>query len=372
VAQVAVCALLLISSAIVLRSEQRMKGGDTGLDTAGVYDIRTLARYQRPAAARLRQEPGVEAVAICWRAPLYGSLRRMSVTPAGRKDPAISGYNHVSAGYFDVFRIPVLRGRTFTEQEGDAEAPLVLVSEGTARRFWPGQDALGQTFAIPPAPVDDYHRYPGYSSARVIGVVKEVSSGGTDNTAIYFPTGQRSRLNLSVLARLTGSPVDGRRRIEKSLEQIAPSLSDMINPMKDIEALNVYPFRVASWIAGFLAGVALILTVTGIYGVMSYVVSQRAKEIGIRMALGASAPSVLWMVFRQSGKLAAIGALLGGGTALMLSPLFRGVLGSVIQPYEPLPYVVTMTIVFLAAVGASYAPSRRALRIDPMETLRCD
>jgi len=139
-----------------------------------------------------------------------------------------------------------------------------------------------------------------------------------------------------------------------------------------VRALQVYPFQVTFWIAGFLAGVALLLTVTGIYGVMSYVVSQRTKEIGIRVALGASAPAVLWMIFRQSGKLAAIGALIGGGIALMLAPIFGSMIRGAIQPYEPLPYVVTMTVVFLAAVAASYAPSRRALRIDPMETLRCD
>jgi ABC-type antimicrobial peptide transport system permease subunit len=200
-------------------------------------------------------------------------------------------------------------------------------------------------------------------------VVKDVSTGGGDDTCIYFPTDYRSRLNDSILGRITG--VDARRRIEQSLEQIAPSLSDFINPMDDVHALQVYPFRVTFWIAGFLAGVALLLTVTGIYGVMSYVVSQRTKEIGIRVALGAGSAAILWMVLRQSGKLAAIGALIGGAMAMTVAPVFASQIGA-IQPYEALPYLVTMAVVFVAAVAASYAPSRRAVRIDPVVTLRGD
>jgi hypothetical protein len=214
-----------------------------------------------------------------------------------------------------------------------------------------------------------FHRWPAFASAQVVGVVKDVSTGGEDNTCIYFPTSHRAELNDSILVRASG--VDARRRIEQALEQIAPSLSDFIIPMSEVQALQVYPFKVTFWIAGFLAGVALLLTVTGIYGVMSYVVSQRTKEIGIRVALGASGASILWMVLRQSGKLSGIGALLGGGMAAAVAPVFASQIGA-IQPYEAAPYLVTMTVVFVAAVAASYAPSLRAVRIDPMVTLRGD
>ena len=129
--------------------------------------------------------------------------------------------------------------------------------------------------------------------------------------------------------------------------------------------------RVTSWVAAFLAGVALLLTVTGIYGVMSYVVSQRSKEIGIRVALGAGSAAILWMMLRQSGKLAMIGAGVGVGLALMVAPVFANQIGA-IQPYEGGPYLVTIGVVFGAALAAAYAPSRRALRIDPLATLRCE
>jgi ABC-type antimicrobial peptide transport system permease subunit len=145
----------------------------------------------------------------------------------------------------------------------------------------------------------------------------------------------------------------------------------MMIPMDDMKAFAVYPFRAAFWIAGFLGGVALLLTVTGIYGVMSYAVSQRTKEIGIRVALGAGAAAILGMVLRQSVRLAGIGAVIGAGLARLAAPVFANQMEA-IQPYETLPYVLCAVIVLLASVAASYSPSRRALRIDPVEALRCD
>lgn len=372
VGQVAVCALLLILCAIVLRSEGRVSRQELGLDTTNVWDVRAMPRYQARVAARLREEPAVEVVANAWRAPLYGPLRRLSVTPSGSGQPVASAYNFVSGGYFDVFRIPLARGRQFTAAESDAEAPVVVVSEAAARRFWPGRDGVGEAVAIPPAPVEDsrFNRWPPYASARVIGVAKDVMTGGPDEVCIYFATGARSLKNDSVLLRMN-TGVDAKRRIAGALEQIAPSVSDFLLPMEDVRAIQVYPFQVTSRITGFLAGVALLLTVTGIYGVMSYLVTERAKEIGIRVALGASAPAILWMVLRQSGKLSAIGALIGGGLALAISPLAANQILEV-HPYEALPYAAAVIVVFVAAVAASVAPSRRAVRIDPVVTLRGD
>jgi len=378
IAQVAVCALLLISTAIVLRGGARAAAQPVGLDLHGVWDVRAIARHQPQIFERLSAEPGVEAVAAAWRAPLYGDPRRMALTRAGAKEWA--SYAMVSPGYFAVFRIPVLRGRVFTEAEADAEAAVVLVGEGAARRFWPGQDAVGQTIQIPrPAVRPDpyWTRLPQLTSARVIGVVRDVMSGMTANLSsdsnfvdFYFPTHAGAIGNDSVLVRLRDN-ADGRRRLEAALDRIAPNVADILAPMEDVLAVQMYPFRAAAWVAEFLAGIALLMTVSGIYGVMAYLVSQRTKEIGIRVALGASAGAILRMVLRHSALLAGAGAAIGVTCALAVAPLFAHEL-AVIQPYDWIPYAATAAVVLAAAITASFHPARRAVGVDPVRTLRCD
>ena len=378
IAQVAVCSLLLICTVIVLRSEGRAKVQPArALDTHGVWDLRLLARHQRQVADRLFQEPGVEAVAAAWQAPLYGSPRHIQVIPSSRTKPIGWSYNLVSAAYFPVFRIPLLRGRLFTEAESEAEAPVAVVGESTARRFWPHEDAIGQTIAIPPPanPVDPmFTRLPPFPSARVIGVVADRMSGmvenGKEEVCVYFPTHAGIMGNWGFLVRLRET-ANARRRLEAILDRIAPNLADFLNPMDDVYALQIYPFRITSWVASFLAGVALLMTLSGIYGVMTYLVSQRSKEIGIRMALGAAAWDVVRMVLRQSAWLAAAGAGIGVALALAIAPVFAHQM-EVLQPYDWAPYAATAAVVLAAAVAASYAPARRAVGIDPVTTLRCD
>jgi macrolide transport system ATP-binding/permease protein len=141
--------------------------------------------------------------------------------------------------------------------------------------------------------------------------------------------------------------------------------------MDEVLALQIYPFRAAAWVAEFLGGIALLMTISGIYGVMAYVVTQRTKEIGIRVALGANRGNILGMVLRQSAMLAATGAALGVACALAVSPLIAHELAA-IQPYDWLPYAATAAVVFMAALAASFAPARLAVAIDPVHTLRCD
>ncbi len=378
VLQVAVCSVLLICTAVVLRSEGRAVRQPTGLDTHSVWDVRTIARHQRKAAERLAAEPGVEAVAAAWRAPLYGSARPIFVIPAGSSHPVGLSYNLVSSAYYSVFRIPLRRGRSFSDTESEAEAPVAIVSESAARLLWPGQEAIGQSVTIPAPeqkPDPAFVRLPAFASAAIVGVVADTVTGlldsNTSKACIYFPTHAGIAGNDSVVLRMSGVPSSNRQRIEATLDRIAPGLPDFINPMEDVLALQLYPFRVISWVAGFLAGVALLMTVSGIYGVMSYVVSQRRKEIGIRTALGANPWEVVRLVVRQSAVLAGVGAAAGAALALAISPVFAHQIEA-IQPYDWAPYAVTLAVVMAAAAAASYAPARRAAAIDPVRTLRCD
>jgi len=378
VAQVAVCALLLVTTILVVRSEQRMMAVDIGLDTRGVYDARMVGKRQPAAVERLVRLAGVEAVAVAWRAPLYGSLRQVTVVPSGSKESFNAGYNFVSPAYFAVFHIPVIRGRVFSDAEAEGGAPVAVVSESTAQRFWPGRDALGETIAIPPVRRGDpyYQRIPPFTTARVVGVARNVMNGmaanGPERTCIYFPNATRSPYNDSVLVRMAGGDsAESRRLLATALDEVAPSLADTINPIEEVLAMQAYPFRLAFWVAGFLGAFALVLTVSGIYGVMSYLVSQRKKEIGIRVALGAGSADVIGMVMHQSLRLAAIGAAAGLALMLSLAPLLSNQMEAV-KPYDIAPYAAAAVLVVLATLMASYFPTRRALRIDAATTLRCD
>jgi hypothetical protein len=319
----------------------------------------------------------VDAVVAAWHAPLYGELRHIPVIPEGGKEAIAAGYNFVSAEYFSIFRIPLVQGRGFSTQEAGSEFPVVIVSQATARRFWPGQDALGRWIAIPPqiARVKRFDRTPGYATARVIGVAKDVINGaianGPEPTCLYFPTNPSKTGNDSLLVRVKGDDAAARRQVEAAMNRIAPSIADQIIPMDDVFASQFFPFRVMFWLSAFLGLLALVLTASGIYGVISYLVSQRTREIGIRVALGADVRAVVAMVVKQSMRLAAIGTLAGVLFTLMVAPVFAHQLPA-IDPYDLVAYGGGVLLVLATVLAASFYPSRRAMRIDPAVTLRCD
>ena len=377
VLQVTVCALLLISAGVVLRGQRWVTRQNVGLDTHNVLDLRMVEKYQKRVVERLAGEPAVEAIAAAWKAPLYGATRHISVLPSGRKESIAAGYNFVSEAFFSVFRIPLVRGRIFTAGEAIGGAPVVVVSEAAARRFWPDQDAVGQTIAIEARPhrVPYYDRAPSYATAHVIGIVRDAISGvianGPEPSYIYFPTSPRDADNDSLLVRVKGDAAAGQGALTATLDKIAPSIADQINPMDQVFAVQIYPFRVLFWLSAFLGVLALVLTASGIYGVMSYLVSQRTKEIGIRVALGADVRAVVAMVVKQSMRLAAIGTLAGVLFTLAVAPVFAHQLAA-IDPYDVVAYGGGASLVLAAVLAASFYPSRRAVRIDPAVTLRCD
>ena len=372
--QVAVCSLLLIVTAIVLRSQQRVTARSIGLDLNGVWDARMAGKFQAKAALRLAETPGVEAIAAAWHAPLYGRDRGVAVVPSGSHAAVPMEYNLVSAGFFPVFRIPMVHGRGFTDAEAETDAPVAVVSERAARRLWPGSNPLGQTVSIPRAERKDaYFDRADFTEARVIGVARDVQSGylATSAAIVYFPTNAWAANNDSILVRMSGNPRAARRRIAAALDGIAPSIYDMLNPMDDVLAMQVYPFQVMFWVSAFLGGLALVMTVSGIYGVMSYLVSQRTKEIGIRLALGAAGGDVVRMIVKQSARLALIGVAVGVGLALSIAPVFAHQIEA-IHPYDAMAYGGAVLVVMAAAVAAAFAPSRQAVRVDPVTALRCD
>ncbi len=376
VSQVTVCVLLLTCSGVLLHTGLKLQASDVRLAVDGVLDVHNNeAAIDSKLADRLRQEPWVESVAVAWRAPLYGPWRTIPVSPQAHGKLVRAGYDFVSPEYFDAFRIPLVRGRNFTAEESRSEAAVAIVSEATAARLWPGEDAVGQSFGIEPdRNTNKWVKQPGYHAARVIGVAKDMVSGfiweGIDTTCIYFPTGPQGAKNVSLLVRVKGDPAIARRALDAATSKVSSEISFIV-PMDEAVAVQIYPFRASSWVGSALGGLALALSLSGIYGVLSYLVSQRTKEIGIRMALGASTSSVVRIVLSQSMKLAVIGIVIGATLALGVSRLFASELQNV-NTFDAVAYLGSIAIALLAALAAGYVPSKRAASVDPVTALRCD
>ena len=377
IAQVAVCVLLLICSGVLLRSSNKIQQSDVRMSTAGVIDIRFRADQTDPKVAeRLRREPGVELAAAVSRAPLFGQLWQLPIAARESTSSKLSGYNFVSPEYFGIYKIPILRGRNFTLDESRSEAAVTIVSEKTAAQFWPGGDAIGQTIRIAPdAKADAWMKLPGYRSAVVVGIARDVMSGGPylgiDPTCFYFPTGAQGAKNQSLVLRVNKDSDAFRRKLEIAIAEVSTTSIALMIPAEQAVEVQVYPFKASSWIATFLGGLALVLTLSGIYGVLAYLVSQRTKEIGIRIAMGASAAGVVRLVLAQSMKLAMVGISIGVVFALGVSRLFASEL-ELVNTFDLSAYTGGILTALLAAIAAGYFPSRRAAAVDPIAALRCD
>jgi predicted permease len=371
VSQVTVCVLLLICSGVLLRASQKMQASDVRIVADGVLEIDAYGNLYQKIADRLDRESWIESIGSAFRTPLKGPLRTLPVAP-GARDFVRAGYNFVSPQYFPIFRIPLVRGRNFSAEESRSGAPVAIVSEATAARLWPGEEALGQTLRIEP---EAHQVQPAFHVARVIGVAGDVISGwigdGLDTTCIYFPTAPGAATSNVLLVRVKGDPEAARHALDDAISSVGASWVASIAPVEQAVALQVYPFRAGSWIASFLGALALILSLSGIYGVLSYLVSQRTKEIGIRMALGATRSSVVRIVLSQSMKLAVIGIVIGATLALGVSRLFASDLQNV-DTFDALAYLGSIAVALAAALAAAYVPSRRAAGVDPVTALRCD
>ena len=376
--QVTVCVLLLICAGVLLRAATVLQRREIGLKVANVLYVQVKEKFRAAMAERLATEPGVETVAVAWRAPFFDGLGTIPVTPTGDTNRVQAGYTFVSPEYFEEFRIPLIRGRNFSFDEADAEAPVAIISEAAARRFWPNQDAIGRAIRIEPDSEDPRSsKLPRYHVIRVIGLAGNVTSGFAASDAptspcLYFPTSARFAGESSLLIRVKGDASAARRGLDISLEKSAPGAVDEIIPVQEAIAALTYPFRVAFWISSLLGGLALVLTVSGIYGVMSYLVTQRTREIGIRMALGATTADVTGIVLRQSMKMTVAGVVAGAFLALGASRLLASVLSAMIMldTFDQLVYGGAIGLVLLASAAAAYFPSRRAAQVDPATTLR--
>ncbi len=365
VSQVAVCLLLLVLTGVLLRNSAALQRIAVGYETHGVVSplifSQTAAADSAKLARNLEGQPWVAALAVAMRAPMSGRVRTVPVIPSNHAQAERAGYNMVSGAYFELLHIPILRGRSFAANDDS----VAIVSQATARRFWPGQEPIGKTLDVPQL----------HSRAVVIGVAKDVASGmlfdGADRTMVYFPVAIGSDQARVLLVRGKADSATTRELVEQSLSAVLPDRGSLAVALEDSFVLQVYPFRAAMAISLVLGAVALLLTVSGMYGVMSYIVGQRVREIGIRMALGASPRGVIGLVLRQSGRLAALGLTFGLALSLALAKLLSAAF-FMLRPFDLAAYAGGLAVVALAMLAASWIPSRRASLIHPVDALRAD
>ena len=319
VAQVAVSIVLVITALTLARNGAAIGSIDPGYDTRGVLSVNV--RENRTdlvpkLALILESEPRVAEVATATSNPLFVRTRAVAAASGQAAGARASRYTFVSPTYFSVLRIPVVQGRGFREDEAKSAAPVAIVSAATAHAFWPGEDPVGKTLTIERAegrPVDDL---PGYSRLTVIGTVRDVVSGllvdGQDTNHIYLPASHGDSHVGALLVRGRTDREPGPEVLQQLFRQAAPDPEAFeALPLDEMRALQVYPLQAASWVGCFLAAVALVLSVSGLYGVLTYTLNQRTREIGIRIALGATSRAVIRLVMTQSGRLAGLGAGIG-------------------------------------------------------------
>lgn len=376
--QVFASALLLICAAIFLRSAAASARFDPGFRTADTVTIDGVNEAKRRALLdAIVSSPAVSASAALQPTMMGWPYPALATTDAARTPVA---YRLASPEYFDVFEIRVVRGRTFTAAERDGQHPVAIVSESVARELWPTGVALGQTVRLDHDPevgaVPD-----GQPSSRVVtvvGVAKDVAGFRIMDiraTGVYLPTHVNAP-GTTVAARLAGDPDLAQRTLVDRLTVIDPNMG-MVVGLRSLARMETILLDGAFRISVALGGLALLLTVSGLFSVLSYLVEQRTREIGVRMALGASARSVTRLVLAQSARPVGYGLLAGAAlagalaTALLVMPAGE-LLSQVVHVTDPVAYAGSLALITAACLMAAWVPARRAARLDPMRTLRQD
>ena len=379
--EIALALILLVGAGLLLKSLSNLQGVSPGFDSRGVMtaaislpetrykeDSQQIAFYQA-VAQRLANQPGVNFAAVATPIPFTGMVPSASFSienrPEGPGDPGPhSDLQWVTPGYFQALEIPLRSGRFFTDEDRAGAQPVAIIDENLARQYWPNQDPIGQ------------HLRRGSKSpwVTIVGVVGHVFPsalvGDTGKGVIYYPEYQQP-INLAfVVARTTMNPASLAGAIRESVRAL-----DSGQPVYDLKTLeervgdSLGPRRFGVTMVGFFAAVALLMAAIGLFGIISYSVTQRTQEIGVRIALGAQRSDVLKLILGQGLRLALTGVGVGviGSLALtrVLSSLLYGVSAT-----DPATFAAVAALLALVALLACYLPARRAMRVDPIVALR--
>jgi len=392
-AQVALAFILLVGAALLLASFRAVLAIDPGFEPTGVVtaainlpssadrDLSSLGQVADRLLERLRALPGVSAAGVTTTIPLGGNYSSGIILaegsePGGGESIVAPHLISASDGYFEAMRIPLLRGRYFDRRDTASAPPVVIVDERLARRFWPGRDAVGQRLLRPanPAGVLDLLTRAGARSYTVVGVVANVQVTGLTPKdppvgAYYFPYAQQPARSIVVAVRSAKAPEAIIAPLRSALASIDREL-----PLYDVRTMeerldrSLVGRRMPMVIAMAFGAVALLLAAIGVYGVLAAQVTERRREIGIRMALGSSASGVFRLVMRDGARMTLLGIVAGfagtAGMARMMAGLLYGV-----RPTDPAVVVGVALLLATVALVATWLPARRAARVNPAAVL---
>ncbi|MGO9257495.1 MAG: ABC transporter permease [Bryobacteraceae bacterium] len=379
-AQVALAVVVMIGSGLLIRSFERLRAVNPGFQPEGLLTFRLplparlntperRVAFLREVGGRVQSLPGVTAVGAANTLPLTGFGGGSSFAVDGRPAPPqdqrpIALVRRVDEGYFRAIGIPLIVGRVFTEADAPQAPPVIVVNQTLARRFWPHGNPIGGRLVVD---------FDGGGPFEIVGVVGDVKPDRMDTEewpTIYRPYQQTTVFGMVMVARTAGEPMALAQAVEHAVHQIDPAqpVAD-VRPMDAVMDQALAEARFQTVVLGIFALVAFTLSAVGIYGLISYDVTERTRELGIRMALGAEPPHILRLVLGQGARLAAYGIVAGLAAAYGLTRMMASMLYEV-HPADAYTFASIAILLGLVALAASYLPSRRAMALDAVTALR--
>jgi putative ABC transport system permease protein len=341
------------------------------------YPTEKQAHFYNDLLTRVRALPGVQSASAVLPLPLSGDRFAISFKIDGRpvapKDQPSADVFINEPGYFRTMGIPLIRGRDFEVRDQHKSMPVVIVNESFAKQYFPGEEVVGKRIIPGISTWDDEDD--SRDVREIVGVVGDIRNRGLNTEpkpAYYLPQSQVPFSQLIVVAKTAGDPNLMVNSINREVSNMDPELPVFgVKTMEEYIAASVAAPRFNTTLLSIFAAVALVLTIIGLYGVMSYSVAQRTNEIGIRMALGAQTRDVIALIVKQGVRMVLIGLALGLFGALILTRLLSKLLFGVTTK-DPTTFIAISALLSFVALLACYVPAWRATKVDPLEALRCE